>query len=182
MSWRGALVALALLCACPSAQAGDKSKPKPAAVKPNPAQTDVTAEDYPMPPLPTAKMQLKDSAGTWHPIEVEVAATPIARQRGLMWRRELEAGKGMLFIFPGEEDHYFWMRNTLIGLDMVFISKEKQVVGIVKDAVPQSLDSRGVGAAALYVLELPKGYTEKIGLRPGAAVQISGAEAIQVVP
>jgi uncharacterized membrane protein (UPF0127 family) len=64
------------------------------------------------------------------------------------------------------------MRNTLIPLDMIFINKAQKVVGIVENAVPHSLESRGVSKPCTYVLEVPGGWSQKIGLRPGSSVRL----------
>jgi uncharacterized membrane protein (UPF0127 family) len=64
------------------------------------------------------------------------------------------------------------MRNTLIPLDMIFISAEKRIVGIVAQAVPRTLTSRSVGMPSKYVLEVPGGWSEKSGIRSGSRVEI----------
>src|SRR4051794_41038727 len=98
---RAALVAMLALCACPAAADGPGARPK----------RDVTAEDYVSPPLPRGHVVLDGAFGKTA-VEVEIAATPASTERGLMWRRELPAGKGMLFIFDEVTDHSFWMKNT----------------------------------------------------------------------
>lgn len=171
------LVAALWLSGC---QQQSEAKEKPAAVRPRPK--DITAEDYEMPPLPRAWVHLHDAYGGTHRVEVEVAATPDSRTRGLMWRKELAAGKGMLFIFPSDEVQGFWMRNTLIPLDMLFINTERRVVGIIERAVPLSRDSRSVGIPGAYVLEVPGGWTQKVGVTKGSTVEFEGLSGIHVVP
>src|SRR5262245_53173194 len=85
-------------------------------------------------------------------VTVEVAATKAEQQIGLMYRKEMGAMAGMLFIFEASEEHSFWMKNTVLPLDMMFIGDDKKIVGIVKDAVPFTTSPRTVGAPSRYVL------------------------------
>ncbi|MBX5482523.1 MAG: DUF192 domain-containing protein [Myxococcaceae bacterium] len=142
--------------------------------------SDVTAKDWVGPPLPRAKVILTDAFGGRHLVEVEVAATGPMRQRGLMWREHLDDGKGMLFVFRDDQIHNFWMRNTLIPLDMLFIDKDGQVVGIVRNAEPRTLTSRSVGKPSRYVLEVPGGWCEKNAIEPGAKTEFEGLSLIAV--
>ncbi|WNG35281.1 DUF192 domain-containing protein [Archangium violaceum] len=171
------LGAVLMLVSCQAAEARDRSFP-PAGRK----VKDVSAEDYVGPTLPRARVLLEDADGGLHRVDVEVAATPESRQRGLMWRRELPAGQGMLFVFPAEEVQSFWMRNTLISLDMIFINSAGQIVGIVERAEPRSRASRSVGVPGRYVLEVPGGWSQTVGLKRGGAVRFEGLEPIQVIP
>jgi uncharacterized membrane protein (UPF0127 family) len=177
--------ALLVLLACQGQEAEGKPPPKAtseAEGKPPPKVTDVTAKEYVMAPLPRAWVRLKDAYGGTQRVEVEVAATPETRQRGLMWRKELAAGKGMLFLFPEQELQSFWMRNTLIPLDMIFINTEKKVVGIIERAVPESLTSRSVGVPSQFVLEVPGGWCQSVGVTKGTTVEFEGVSAIPIVP
>ncbi len=143
---------------------------------------DVSAEDYVGPTLPRARVLLEDAFGGMHAVEVEVAATPDSRSRGLMWRKELAAGQGMLFIFPDEEVQSFWMRNTLIPLDMLFINSAGRIVGLIENAAPRTLTRRQVGVPGRYVLEVPGGWSQKMGVTRGGKVRFQGLESIQVIP
>ncbi len=177
-----AVAAPLLLAGC---QQEAQGQPPKAAQPPAAARrtvTDVTAGDYPMAPLPRAYVRLKDAFGGVQRVEVEVAATHDARTRGLMWRKELPAGKGMLFLFPTEEVQGFWMRNTLISLDMIFISSDLRIVGIVSRAVPRTLESRSVGVPSQYVLEVPGGWSEQVGLRKGSTVEFEGVSGLGISP
>jgi uncharacterized membrane protein (UPF0127 family) len=103
--------------------------------------------------------------------QVEIAATPEKREVGLMYRRELPPNRGMLFIFPAEKVNSFWMKNTPIPLDMIFISRERKIVGIVHDTVPFSLDGRSVTVPSQYVLEINGGLSRRYGFKAGDAVR-----------
>jgi uncharacterized membrane protein (UPF0127 family) len=113
-----------------------------------------------------------------HPVTVaaEVAATPAARSRGLMYRRELPAGRGMLFLFPASADHAFWMKNTPLPLDIVFIDEARTVVGIRADTVPYSERALGVGRPSRYVLEVPAGFCARAGIAAGDRVEFRGVD------
>jgi uncharacterized membrane protein (UPF0127 family) len=103
--------------------------------------------------------------------QVEIAANPEKREVGLMYRRELPPNRGMLFIFPAEKVNSFWMKNTPIPLDMIFISRERKIVGIVHDTVPFSLDGRSVTVPSQYVLEINGGLSRRYGFKAGDAVR-----------
>jgi hypothetical protein len=168
-----------LVTVCLSACRSEGGTP-PSPSRPKPVVTDVTAQDYEMPALPRARVILTDAYGGKHPVDCEVAATPDARTRGLMWRTALPEGTGMLFIFPHQSGLTFWMKNTLIPLDMIFIDESLSIVGIVERAEPKSLEARGPRAPAKYVLEVPGGWAEKIGLKSGLKVEIQGTADVRV--
>ena len=103
--------------------------------------------------------------------EVEVAATPGARAQGLMYRRSLAPGAGMLFDFGRDEVARMWMKNTFIPLDMVFAARDGTVRGIVRNALPRSLDTISSRVPVRAVLELNGGEAERIGLAPGNRIR-----------
>lgn len=143
---------------------------------------DVSSRDAVGPSLPRGRVVLKDAQGGVHRVEVEVAATPESRARGLMWREELPSGQGMLFVFAEEEVQSFWMRNTLIPLDMLFIDSEGRIVGIVERAQPRTLTGRSVGVPGRYVLEVPGGWCQSKGIATGDTVEFEGLEGLEVIP
>jgi uncharacterized membrane protein (UPF0127 family) len=101
---------------------------------------------------------------------VELAQTTDERAKGLMFRKYLAPDKGMLFIFDEEKRHSFWMKNTLIPLDIIWINKDKEVVFIGKDIQPCKTDpcpSINPRVKAKYVLELNAGTAGKISLAVG---------------
>jgi hypothetical protein len=104
-------------------------------------------------------------------VQVEIADTPDTLARGLMYRRDLGADAGMLFVFPKEADEQFWMKNTPLPLDMVFIGKQRRIVGIVSEARPFTTNSRGVGVPSQYVLEVNGGFCARHGINSGDTVE-----------
>ena len=111
-------------------------------------------------------------------VSLEVAATPAERERGLMYRSSLAEGRGMLFVFDQDGNHTFWMRNTLIPLDMLFIARDGTVVGIHANATPLSTANIAVGKPSRYVLEVPGGWTARHGIAVGARVELRGLGAL----
>lgn len=107
-------------------------------------------------------------------VTLEVAATPESLQRGLMYRRSLPDDHGMLFVFPAEADHPFWMKNTLIPLDMLFIASDQRIVGIRANTTPLSTAPVAVGRPTRWVLEVPGGYAARRGIAPGDRIELSG--------
>jgi len=107
-------------------------------------------------------------------VSLEVAATPAERARGLMYRTSLAEGRGMLFVFDEDRNHSFWMKNTLIPLDMLFIARDGTVVGIHPNATPLSTADIAVGKLSRYVLEVPGGYAARHGIVAGAQVEFRG--------
>lgn len=107
-------------------------------------------------------------------IDVEIADSREERVRGLMFREKLEKDKGMLFIFEQEDVYSFWMENTKIPLDMMWINKNKDVVFISKNAHPCPDDGTcptiNPEKSALYVLEINAGLADKIGIKVGDRV------------
>jgi uncharacterized membrane protein (UPF0127 family) len=106
--------------------------------------------------------------------QVEVADTPAKREMGLQYRRELADDRGMIFIFPVESQQSFWMKNTPIPLDMIFINRDRKIVGIVEQTTPFSLDARSVATPSRYVLEIKGGLAKRYGIQAGDAVRFEG--------
>lgn len=104
-------------------------------------------------------------------ISVEIASTPATREHGLMYRSDLGTDAGMLFLFPQDENLQFWMKNTPLPLDMIFIDALRTVVGIVANTRPFSTQARGVGKPSRYVLEVHGGLCTKHGIASGDKVE-----------
>jgi uncharacterized membrane protein (UPF0127 family) len=105
-----------------------------------------------------------------HAFSVEVADTEEQRQRGLMFRRELPEGTGMLFDFKHEQDVSFWMQNTYVPLDMIFIRRDGRILRIAENTEPLSTRLVPSGGRVLAVLEVIAGTARKLGIAPGDVV------------
>ncbi|WP_244631090.1 DUF192 domain-containing protein [Aureimonas sp. ME7] len=102
-----------------------------------------------------------------HPIAVEIADTPSAREIGLMNREKLDKGTGMLFDFKQSRPVSMWMKNTLIPLDMLFVASDGEVVRIARNAKPMSLDVIPSGKPVRYVLEINGGEAASYSVKAG---------------
>ena len=107
-------------------------------------------------------------------VNVALARTPTEQTRGLMYVQNLPVDDGMLFIFEGEENHSFWMRNTLISLDMIFIRADLTIAGVVANAVPMTDTPRGVGQPSRFVLEVNGGWAAAHGVTNDSSVTFEG--------
>ncbi len=103
-------------------------------------------------------------------IDLEFAETAKERAQGLMYRTELAENQGMLFIFPSEEKQSFWMHNTVLSLDMIFVNSKLQIVTIHKNTKPYDDSSYPSTKPAQYVIEVNAGYTDKFGIKVGDIV------------
>jgi len=104
---------------------------------------------------------------------VEIADTDEKRKIGLMYREELDEAEGMFFIFPEEGIYPFWMKNTLIPLDIIWIDNSKRVVFIYKNSQPcgaGECPSINPGVNAQYVLEINAGFSDNLGINVGDTV------------
>jgi len=114
-------------------------------------------------------------------IVLEVVAEPETRAQGLMFRSSISPDHGMLFIFPEVDAHSFWMKNTLIPLDIIWIDDAKTVVYVERNVPPCKSDpcpSYPPKGAAKFVLELAAGQATALGLDAGDRLAISGIENI----
>jgi hypothetical protein len=102
---------------------------------------------------------------------VEIADTDATRERGLMFRKHLAGNQGMLFDFKTPQPVAFWMKNTLIPLDMLFIAPDGRVISIARQAIPMSETPIPSGGDVLAVLEIRGGRAAEIGARPGDRVR-----------
>jgi uncharacterized membrane protein (UPF0127 family) len=105
-----------------------------------------------------------------HVFAVEIADTDAERAKGLMYRKELPEGRGMLFDFHHEQDVSFWMQNTYIPLDMIFIRADGRILRIAENTEPLSTRLIPSGGPVRAVLEVIGGTARKLGIAPGDRV------------
>src|SRR5438309_11102186 len=105
-----------------------------------------------------------------HVFAVELASTPQEQATGLMFRRELPEGRGMLFDFHRDQPTSFWMKNTYIPLDMIFIRGDGRILRIAENTVPLSETLVPSGGPVRAVLEVNAGMARKLGIAPGDRV------------
>ena len=115
------------------------------------------------------KLCIKDNC-----FDVEVADTLEKRETGLMFREQLASNSGMLFIFGKEDVYNFWMKNTLIPLDIIWIDKNNEIIFIKENVQPcktEQCETFGPNEKALYILEINGGLAKEIGLKVGNEVK-----------
>ncbi len=105
-----------------------------------------------------------------HVFDVEMAVTPQQRSTGLMHRKELPPGRGMLFDFEGEGPISMWMKNTYVSLDMIFIRADGRIARIAESTTPLSEQTILSGAPVKAVLEVVAGTAKRLGIAPGDRV------------
>jgi uncharacterized membrane protein (UPF0127 family) len=108
--------------------------------------------------------------GQAHAFRVEVARSPQEQARGLMFRTEMGPDEGMLFPYDQPRILSFWMKNTVLSLDIVFIGPDHRVINVADHAVPYSEAPLTSDAPAIAVLELNAGRAEALGIAGGAKV------------
>jgi len=133
--------AMAVSCSAQSAKNDDPNKPNPT--------------------LKTVTLRAGDVK-----VVVEVAATELERNRGLMFRKKLEDGKGMLFVFDADQRVAFWMKNTSLPLSLAYIGSDGRILQIL-DLQPFSEQSRPSERSVRYALEVPQGWFSRVGLEVG---------------
>jgi len=103
-------------------------------------------------------------------IDVEIADNDAERQKGLMFRPAMPDSVGMLFIFERSEPQGFWMKNTMISLDIIYVNEQKQIVSIQKNAKPFLETTLPSFGDAIYVVEVNGGYCDKYGIKVGDTI------------
>ena len=107
-----------------------------------------------------------------HSIKINrVFKTPDKIQKGLMFLRKLPSDAGALFVMPTTEKHSFWMKNTYVSLDVIFLDDQNDVVGFVENTTPLSLSSVAVNHDSKYIIEIKAGYVKKKNLQVGYHVK-----------
>lgn len=109
---------------------------------------------------------------------LEVADTYEEQKRGLMYRKTMRENWGMIFVYPFDEVHQFWMKNTYLPLDMLFIGADGVVRGVVENVEPLTLTARGIGEPSRHVLELKAGTSARLGIKAGSVMKLENAAGI----
>jgi uncharacterized membrane protein (UPF0127 family) len=124
------------------------------------------------------RLVLESPSGRSSAVRLEIARTPAELERGLMFRREMGSDDGMLFVFGETADHTFWMKDTYLPLDMIFMDAGGTVVGIVEGAEPLTTTPRRVGAPSRYVLEVNGGWSAAHGVAAGDRARFEGIPGV----
>jgi uncharacterized membrane protein (UPF0127 family) len=138
------------------------------------AQTAVAAADLP-PGVPAVRfegpepLEIATRSGVLS-LDVEVAVSDEQRARGLMYRRSLPSGSGMLFDFGVAYDVRMWMKNTYVSLDMLFIRSDGRILNIAERTTPLSTATISAAGPVRFVLELPAGSAKRLGIAAGDQV------------
>lgn len=114
---------------------------------------------------------LRQDGSTVVSITIEVADTPEARIKGLMERWSLPELHGMLFIFDSSEVQKFWMHNTPLSLDMIFVDENRRILNIAESTTPMSKQTYGSRGPAQYVVEVKAGFSKRHGIEEGMRIQ-----------
>ncbi|MDB4944994.1 MAG: hypothetical protein JWP97_4528, partial [Labilithrix sp.] len=146
----------------------------PAEAPPIPPVAAVTAcpkDPEGIPKARTATLTFPETPGA-PKVDVEIAQTEKEVTRGLMYRRSMPEDHGMLFDLDERREHTFWMHNTCMPLDMLFVDEDGTIVGIVEAATPLTDSSRSVGCPSVRVLEMNAGWCRRHGVQPGQKLAI----------
>jgi uncharacterized membrane protein (UPF0127 family) len=107
-------------------------------------------------------------------VDAEIARTEHEVTRGLMYRTSMPADRGMLFRMPRREEQIFWMRNTCISLDMMFLDDDGTIVGILENVPTLNEEQRTVHKPSRYVLEVNGGFCKAHGIKAGMKAKLPG--------
>ena len=121
----------------------------------------------------TRELYFVTSKGDTPVIAAEIADTTSTRALGLMYRRELAHDQGMLFVFPSEDMRSFWMKNTYLELDIIYMDKKGEVVSIIHRARPLTETPRLSAAPSQYVVEVAAGLAKKWGVDAGDSMRFT---------
>ena len=138
------------------------------ACKANPNDTGTDSNDRTQTTLETSTITIASANGPVS-VEVELARTDEERSTGLMFRTELEDGKGMLFMFESDQILSFWMKNTLIPLSIAYIAYDGKIIDI-RNMQPQDLTPVNSSRSVRYALEVPQNWFSRAGIQEGDIV------------
>lgn len=157
---------LMILCACLATSVACCA---PQAAEPTPTAESQAGSVHPVSGLEVIPLTISQD-GKEHRFRVEVARTDAEQAQGLMFRTEMGSDEGMLFPSERPQARSFWMKNTVIPLDLIFIGPDGRIINIAANAVPYSLEPIRSAGPAIAVLELNGGRAGELGIEPGARV------------
>ncbi len=160
------LGATLVMAACSQGETAGARTPAPTA-----GAAGATLERHPVSGLKVIDLMVRGNAE--HAFRVELADTPAAQSRGLMYRTEMGDFEGMLFPSAVAEPRSFWMKNTPLSLDIIFVGPDGRITNIAANTVPYSLDPVSSTGLASAVLELRAGRAAALGIKPGDRVEYS---------
>lgn len=169
------MILIAILGACSSNNKHDDGPPAaPTHDVPAANSTPSTAK----PAMPKVHLLVTPAAPQGDlSVAVEIVSTEAQIERGMMYREHLPPDQGMLFLMDREKKWSFWMHNTLIPLDIIFIAGDFTITGIVENAEPKTDTLRDVNGASLYVLEVNGGFCAAHKITAGTKVAFEGVPA-----
>jgi uncharacterized protein len=185
---RGAVLAVALVCTqCDRAPsepvATANAKPKQRCMRPTSEAAPPPAKgpdprcprdpDGGPPKVPEGHVTFREAKDK-PAVTVEVMKEEPHRNRGLMYRTDMAEDRGMIFVFEDSEPRTFWMHNTCLPLDMLFIAADGFVTGILENVPTMNDDPRTIPCPAKYVLEVNAGYARRHGIKAGQSLAIDG--------
>ncbi|WP_432201853.1 DUF192 domain-containing protein [Erythrobacter sp. W53] len=159
----GLLAALVVAACSPQADAQ-------ASATPAPANSEIGSAIHPVSGLRVTPLTIT-AAGQVHSFDVEVAATDEEQAQGYMFRTEIGDFEGMIFPSKTPQLRSFWMKNTPLPLDIIYIGVDSRILNIHAMTTPYSLESYASDGPAIAVLELRGGRAEELGIEPGDLVQ-----------
>jgi uncharacterized protein len=119
------------------------------------------------------EFRTKDGKNVITKIDIEIADSEEKEIQGLMYRKSMEENRGMIFIFEKPEIHNFWMKNTLISLDIIFIDENKKILNIHKNTTVRSEKPLPSAGPVLYVVEVNAGFSDKYGIKDGDKISFT---------
>lgn len=126
--------------------------------------TAACAEHAPVQPKQGTLAFLDSTGAVIRSITVEIAEDEASRQRGLMDRRQLSLSEGMLFLFPEPDSLSFWMKNTMLPLDIMFVAADSSILNIARRTTPLSTTRVTSDGLARYVVEVRGGFSDRFGI------------------
>lgn len=151
----------------------ETSSSPPPAVPSGPAPNCPPDPEGKPPAVPMGRVTFSDAKGA-PVLETEMMVSEGTRERGLMYRRSMPDAHGMLFVFDESDEHSFWMKNTCISLDMLFVADDGFVTGILENVPTMNEQGRNIPCKVKYVLEVNAGFSRKYGVKAGQRIVIDG--------